>query len=45
MLIQAKIEAFQARLQHEDEDTLKKWVKLAAKADSIEAFLESTLEP
>ena len=34
-------EEFQARLQHEDEETLKKWVKLAAKADSIGAFLES----
>lgn len=34
-------EEFQARLQHIDEDTLKKWVKLAAKAESIDGFLES----
>ena len=30
----------QARLQEIDEDTLKQWIKLAARADSMEAFLQ-----
>ena len=30
----------QARLQDIDEDTLKQWIKLAARADSMEAFLQ-----
>ena len=34
-------EELQARFQQVDEETLKKWVKLAAKVDSIDAFLES----
>ena len=33
-------DAFQARLQNIDEDTLKHWTKLASKAASMEEFLE-----
>ena len=33
-------ETLEARLKTLDEDALRKWTKLAAKADSMEAFLE-----
>ena len=33
-------EDFEARLQNIDEDTLKKWTKLAARAECMEEFLE-----
>ena len=32
-------EGFEVRLQGMDEDTVKQWIKLAAKANSIEEFM------